>query len=65
MEEPALMRPFVFIATADRALNAEVKAEASERGILANVADTPDLCDFYLSSIVNKGHLKIAVSTNG
>jgi siroheme synthase-like protein len=38
---------------------------ASERGILVNVADTPELCDFYLSSIVQKGNLKIAVSTNG
>jgi uncharacterized membrane protein YfcA len=29
------------------------------------VADTPDLCDFYLGSIVQKGSLKIAISTNG
>jgi siroheme synthase-like protein len=29
------------------------------------VADTPDLCDFYLGSIVKKGDLKIAISTNG
>ncbi|MGZ4117908.1 MAG: TSUP family transporter, partial [Bacteroidia bacterium] len=33
--------------------------------ILINVADTPDLCDFYLGSIVQKGDLKIAISTNG
>src|SRR5690606_9260011 len=32
---------------------------------LLNVADTPELCDFYLSSIVKKGNLKIAISTNG
>ena len=32
---------------------------------LVNVADTPALCDFYLGSIVQKGHLKIAISTNG
>jgi siroheme synthase-like protein len=29
------------------------------------VADTPHLCDFYLGSIVQKGDLKIAISTNG
>jgi siroheme synthase-like protein len=29
------------------------------------VADTPPLCDFYLGSIVQKGDLKIAISTNG
>ena len=32
---------------------------------LTNVADTPDLCDFYLGSIVSRGDLKIAISTNG
>jgi precorrin-2 dehydrogenase / sirohydrochlorin ferrochelatase len=29
------------------------------------VADTPELCDFYLGSIITKGELKIAISTNG
>jgi siroheme synthase-like protein len=32
---------------------------------LVNAADQPELCDFYLGSIVNKGNLKIAISTNG
>jgi uncharacterized membrane protein YfcA len=32
---------------------------------LVNIADKPDLCDFYLGSIVKKGSLKIAISTNG
>lgn len=53
------------IATEDRALNLAIRNEAKERGILVNVADTPDLCDFYLGSIVTKGDLKIAISTNG
>ena len=30
-----------------------------------NVADTPELCDFYLGGIVTKGHVKIAISTGG
>lgn len=38
---------------------------AHERGLLVNVADTPAECDFYLGSIVQKGDLKIAISTNG
>jgi len=42
-----------------------IREDAKENGILINVADTPDLCDFYLSSIVKKGNLKIAISTNG
>lgn len=55
----------VIAATNDPLLNAAVKTAAGEAGVLANVADTPDLCDFYLGSIVNKGDLKIAISTNG
>ena len=49
----------------NKTLSAEIKAKARAYNILVNVADTPDLCDFYLSSIVQKGNLKIAVSTNG
>jgi len=33
--------------------------------LLVNVADTPDLCDFYLGSTVQKGALKVGISTNG
>jgi precorrin-2 dehydrogenase/sirohydrochlorin ferrochelatase len=53
------------VATDDKPLNAHIREEAKRRNILVNVADTPDLCDFYLGSIVTKGDLKIAISTNG
>lgn len=56
---------FLIIATDNTGLNREIKERANEKGILVNAADQPDLCDFYLGSIVNKGHLKIAISTNG
>ncbi|ULQ57468.1 TSUP family transporter [Flavihumibacter rivuli] len=55
----------VIAATNDKDLNQQVKLAATDAGILANIADTPELCDFYLGSIVNKGDLKIAISTNG
>lgn len=55
----------VILATNDNALNAEIKKLTRERRLLCNVADKPDLCDFYLGSIVQKGDLKIAISTNG
>lgn len=58
-------KQLVIIATADKIFNEKIKHEASSGGILANVADTPELCDFYLGSIITKGDLKIAVSTNG
>ena len=37
----------------------------NRRQILVNVADTPELCDFYMGGIVTKGNLKIGISTNG
>src|SRR5690606_14250811 len=46
-------------------VNRRICEEARARNILVNVADTPELCDFYLGGIVTKGQLKIAISTNG
>ena len=53
------------VAVNDREISGSVARDAKINGVLVNVADTPDLCDFYLSSIVRKGNLKIAISTNG
>jgi uncharacterized protein len=58
-------KDLVILATDDTLLHEAVAKAAREKGILVNVADTPHLCDFYLGSIVRKGHLKIAISTNG
>jgi len=58
-------KDLVVLATDDKELHKKIKALAEEKGILVNVADTPELCDFYLGSIVQKGNLKIAISTNG
>ena len=58
-------KDLVIVATNDKPLNLQIKAWAKEKRILTNVADTPDACDFYLSSVVKKGSLKIAISTNG
>jgi siroheme synthase-like protein len=55
----------VILATDSRSLHEQIKVETRKRHLLTNVADTPDLCDFYLCSIVKKGDLKIGVSTNG
>jgi siroheme synthase-like protein len=53
------------LATNDVKLHHYIHELSVERGLLLNVADTPDLCDMYLGSIVKKGNLKIAISTNG
>ena len=55
----------VIAATNDSELNKFIRTAAHDRRLLVNVADKPDLCDFYLGSIVKKGDLKIAISTNG
>ena len=53
------------LATESRETNRRIGLVAKSRNILVNVADTPDLCDFYLGSVVTKGQLKIGISTNG
>ncbi len=58
-------KDLVFVATNVPDLNRQIKEMAAGRHLLVNVADTPGLCDFYLSSIVQKGNLKLAISTNG
>lgn len=53
------------VAINDRQISSEIHAACLEKGVLTNVADKPELCDFYLGSVVQKGNLKIAISTNG
>jgi phosphoadenosine phosphosulfate reductase len=58
-------KQLVLVATDDKELNKQIKAEAFLANILCNVADTPSECDFYLGSVVQKGSLKLGISTNG
>src|SRR6202045_4340665 len=53
------------VATASRNLNERVYLEAQQRGVLCNVVDVPDLCDFFYPAGVRRGDLQIAVSTAG
>lgn len=53
------------IAVNDIELAAQIRENAHQKNVLVNIADKPELCDFYLGSIVKKGSLKIAISTNG
>lgn len=65
MPEDVEMADLVIAATNFREINQAVYEAAKERRRLCNIADTPDLCDFYLGSIVTRGPLKVAISTNG
>ncbi len=52
-------------ATNNQELNRQIHAKAEDLGMLCNVADRPEVCNFILPSIVNRGDLIIAISTSG
>ena len=58
-------KDIVIVAVNSKETSKAIRNLAKKRKLLVNVADTPDLCDFYLGSIVQKGAVKIAISTNG
>ena len=53
------------VATASRNLNDLVYREAQRRGVLCNVVDVPEYCDFFYPAVVRRGDLQIAISTSG
>ncbi len=53
------------VATASRTLNERVYLEAQQRGVLCNVVDVPEYCDFFYPAVVRRGDLQIAISTAG
>lgn len=55
----------VIAATSLRELNALVYQEADKRRILCNAVDDNEQCHFYYGSVVQRGDLQIAISTNG
>ncbi len=55
----------IIIAVNDKNSSAVIREEAKKKNVLVNAADMPDICDFYLGSVVQKGNVKIAISTNG
>lgn len=55
----------VFAATDDEDVNREVSADSQEARLMVNVADEPELCSFFLPSVLRRGDLTIAVSTTG
>lgn len=55
----------VIAATNNPQVQQEVFAEAEERQIFCNVVDKPDLCSFIVPSVLERGHLQIAISTSG
>ena len=55
----------VVAATDDEAVNRQVASDARTAGILVNVVDQPELCDFIVPAQVRRGELLIAIATGG
>src|SRR5262244_4319617 len=55
----------VVAVTNSQELHENIHAEARRRGVLCNVVDVPELCDFYYPAVVRRGALQIAISTSG
>ena len=55
----------VVAATSRLEVNDLVFREARKRGILCNVVDDPERCDFYYPAVLRRGRLQIAISTGG
>jgi len=53
------------IATSSNDLNRFIYGEAQRRGVVCNVVDVPEYCDFYYPAVVRRGDLQIAISTSG
>ena len=54
-----------YAATDDEDLHVRIAAEADAAGVLVNVVDRPQLCDFIMPSVIERGDLVIATSTGG
>jgi precorrin-2 dehydrogenase / sirohydrochlorin ferrochelatase len=52
-------------ATDNPELNRQIHSGAERLGMLCNIADRPEVCNFILPAIVNRGDLIIAISTSG
>ncbi|MCI5194363.1 MAG: bifunctional precorrin-2 dehydrogenase/sirohydrochlorin ferrochelatase [Candidatus Electrothrix sp. AU1_5] len=55
----------VFAATDNRQVQDVVVQDAQQIGVLVNVADAPEHCDFQVPAVVQRGDLQLAVSTHG
>lgn len=55
----------VFGASDDPAINLKVHELASAAGILVNISDTTELCDFIMPAIVDRSPLLISISSGG
>jgi siroheme synthase-like protein len=49
----------------DPSLVRRVREEASTRGVLLNVVDVPDACDFFAGAVIERGPVEVLIGTGG
>ena len=54
-----------YAATDSEDINYKISEEARKRGVLLNIVDKPEMCDFIVPSVVERGLLSVAISTGG
>ncbi len=55
----------VFCAVDNSAVSQKVRADCDKYGILVNVADVPELCNFIMPATIKRGDFIAAISTRG
>jgi precorrin-2 dehydrogenase/sirohydrochlorin ferrochelatase len=64
--EAYIHNAFLVIGATDQDdVNAKISEDARRMGIMVNIVDDPDRCDFILPSLLQRGDLSIAISTGG
>jgi precorrin-2 dehydrogenase/sirohydrochlorin ferrochelatase len=55
----------LFVAGLERGIAEDLAQRARVQGILVNVEDVPELCDFHVPAAIRRGDLVLTVSTAG
>jgi uroporphyrin-III C-methyltransferase/precorrin-2 dehydrogenase/sirohydrochlorin ferrochelatase len=63
--EDLLEQRLVFVSTGDADSDAAAAEQARRAGVPVNVADRPELCDFIMPAIVERGDITVGISTGG
>jgi precorrin-2 dehydrogenase/sirohydrochlorin ferrochelatase len=53
------------VAIDNKSVTDKIAGICRKSGVLVNVADDPEMCDFYFPSVVSRGDLTIAISSGG
>lgn len=64
-EAEAHLASLAFVALEDESAAEKACARLKQRGLLVNVADRPELCDFTLPSVLERDPVLVAIGTGG